>query len=121
MAKRRGSEEKGLQSAWAALPQSDKWFVVALMVITEVIGDERLGYHELPTRLERTLHEADRDTRFSVIVECLYLLLEAPGLERVKRAHRRRGDGRPVHTHKQGSQGGRSAGKRGKGPRSRSK
>ena len=121
MAKRRGSEEKSLQWAWAALPQSDKWFLVALMVITEVVGDERLGYHELPTPLERTLQEADRDTRFSVIVECLYLLLEAPALERVKRAHRRRRDGRPVHTDKPERRGGRSTGRRGRGPGSGSK
>ena len=118
MAKRRGLDEQAFQSAWAALPQSDKRFLGALMVITEVIGDEKLGYHELPTRLERTLHEADRDTRFCVIVECLYLLLDAPALERVKRVHRSRRDGRPVRTNTQGSRGGRSAGRRGKGPRS---
>ena len=119
MAKRRRSEEEDLQWVWETLPQSQKWFLVALMVVTEAVGDERLGYHKLPTRLERTLQEADRDTRFSVIVECLYLLLEAPAPERVKRAHRRRRDGRP--THKQGSQGGRSTGRRGKGPRSETK
>jgi hypothetical protein len=98
MAKRRQIDETEFQTIWKGLPQSDKRFINALIVITETIGDETLRYHELPTRLERTLRKADRDTLFSVMVECVALLLDAPAMGRVKRSHRRRGNGAPART-----------------------
>ena len=38
----------------------------------------------------RSLRKLDRNTLFSVIAECLHLLLDAPMLERVQHLHRER-------------------------------
>ncbi|MGD8452701.1 MAG: hypothetical protein PVJ57_12855 [Phycisphaerae bacterium] len=90
MAKTPKLDEEAFRAMWKALPLSDKRFIGALIALTEVIGDEGLRYHELPAHLERTLQEANRDTLFSIIAECLGLLLNAPAMERVKQCHRRR-------------------------------
>ena len=97
MAKRRGMNEQEYEATWEALPQSDKRFINTLILIMETIGDKTLRYHELPTRLERVVREADRDTLMSIIVECVGLLLGAPAMERVKQSHRRR-NGTPTRT-----------------------
>ncbi len=91
MAKRRSIDVKEFKTLWMGLPQSDKDFINALIVLSKSVGDETLCYRELPTRLERVLHGVDRDTLFSVVAECLGLLLGAPAMERVKRARRRNG------------------------------
>ncbi|MGD8451607.1 MAG: hypothetical protein PVJ57_07285 [Phycisphaerae bacterium] len=89
MAKSPELDEDTFQAMWKTLPLSDKRFLGALILITEAVGDEKLRYHELPARLEHTLREADRDTLFSLIAECLGHLLNAPAMERVRRCHRR--------------------------------
>jgi hypothetical protein len=90
MVERRGMNEEEFRAAWKRLPESDQRFINTLIVVTETIADEKLRYHELPTRLERRLRKADRDTLFSIVVECLGRLLGSPAMERIKEAHRRR-------------------------------
>ncbi len=98
MAKRRPIDEKQPKTIWKGLPGSDQRFINSLIVVTETIGDEKMRYRELPTRLGRVLHKADRNTLFSVIVECVGLLLDAPAIQRVKQSHRRHRNGTPVRT-----------------------
>ncbi len=90
MAKRRSMGKKELANAWKALPESDRRFFSALIILLQALGDKRLRYREPPAPLRRTLHKLDRTALFSVIAECLYLLLDAPMLERVKKVHRQR-------------------------------
>ena len=90
MAKRRSISQKELDSAWKGLPESDRRFFTALIVLMETIGDKELRYSEPPAPLQRTLCKLDHDALFSVIAECLYLLLDAPIFERVKQGHRER-------------------------------
>ncbi len=98
MAQPRNLDENEFEVAWKALPIRDRRFISALIVVADTVGDETLRYRELPTRLERTLQRADRDTLFSVIAECFYRLLDAPVMERVKRRHHRRRNRPPVRT-----------------------
>ena len=90
MAKRRSMSKKESSDAWNALPESDRRFFDAFIILLKAIGDDKLRYREVPMPLQRTLHKLDRNTVFSVIAECLYLLLDAPLLERVKQGHRER-------------------------------
>ncbi len=94
MAKRRRIDQREFKALRKALPQSDKDFINGMLVILEAIVDETLRYEELPRPMERVLHAADRDTLFSVLTECLGLLLDAPVMERLKRARHR--NGKPV-------------------------
>ena len=121
MAKRRPIDEKQLKTIWKGLARSDQRFISTLIVVTETIGDEKLRYHELPTRLERVLHKADRNTLFSVIVECVGLLLDAPAIQRVKQSHRRRRNGTPVRTQPGSRHAGGAVRTRRKANRRRSK
>ncbi len=89
MAKRRSIDVKEFKTLWKALPQNDKDFINALIFISTTLGDEKLCCHELPKRIERVLHGVDRETLFSVVAECVGLLLSAPAMERVKRARSR--------------------------------
>ncbi len=121
MAKRRGNNQREWDAKWKALPQSDKRFINTLILIMETIGDKTLHYHELPTRLERTLRKADRDTLMSIIVECLGLLLKAPAMERIKQSHSRRGNRTPVRVEAKKRIAGPAVRPRRKAKRSRSK
>ncbi len=103
MVKARAMDERELRVLWKRLPKSDRQFISALIVISEAIGDEALRYHELPARLGHVLREADRDTLFSLVAESLGLLLDAPAMERVKRARRRNGKGVPAQVKKRGT------------------
>ena len=94
MAKRPRIDQKELKALWKGLPQSDRRFISAWIVMSEAVGDKTLRYRELPPPLERVLHGVDRDTLFSVITECLGLLTGAPAMDRVKRARRRNGKGK---------------------------
>ncbi len=90
MAKRRSMGKKELADAWKALPESDRRFYSALIILIEAIGDKKLLYHEPSASLLRLLRKLDRNALYSVIAECLYLLLDARMLERVKQGHRER-------------------------------
>ena len=90
MAKRRRIGQKEIDAWWKDLPKSDQRFYGALMLLMDVIGDSRLRYREPSASRRRSLRKLDRNTLFSVIAECLHLLLDAPMLERVKHLHRRR-------------------------------
>ena len=119
MAKPRLMDEKELETIWKGLPQSDKRFISTMIFVSEVIGDETLHYGELPTRLERTLQKADRNTLFSIIVECLGLLLDPPAMGRIKKA--RLGSGKPLRVDAKKRQAAGAVRTRGKAKRSRSK
>jgi hypothetical protein len=69
---------------------ADRRFFRALLGIATTVGDPSLHYAEPPPGLRRALRNADRSTLFSIIAECLYLLLDAPAMRVVKRFHRRR-------------------------------
>ena len=94
MAKRPPIDEREFKALWKGLPESDRRFISAWIVISEAVGDKTLRYRELPPPLERVLHGVDRDTLFSVITECLGLLTGAPAMDRVKRTRRRNGKGK---------------------------
>ncbi len=121
MAKPRPIDEKELKTIWKGLPRSDKRFISTMIVVTATLGDEKLRYHALPTRLERVLHKADRNTLFSVIVECVGLLLDAPAMQRVKQSHRRRGNGTPLRTQPDSRNAGSAVRTQRKADRRRSK
>jgi hypothetical protein len=95
MAKQRKQSEKESEASWKRLPESDQRFINALIVVSETIRTADLSYHLLPADVEDMLRTADRDRLFSIIVECLGRLLDAPALARIKRIHGRR-DGRLV-------------------------
>ncbi len=90
MAKRRRIGQKEVDAWWKDLPKSDQRFYGALMLLMEFIGDKKLRYCEPSASRQRSLRKLDRNTLFSVIVECLHLLLDATELERVKQGHRER-------------------------------
>ncbi len=90
MAKRRRIGQKEIDAWWKDLPKSDQRFYGALILLMEFIGDNKLRYCEPSVSRQRSLRKLDRNTLFSVIAECLYLLLDAPMLERVKKVHRER-------------------------------
>jgi predicted RNA methylase len=89
MAKRRELTDDEVNAWWKSLPTADRRFFRALLDIRHVIGDRSLRYGEPPPGLQRALRKADRNTLFSVIAECLYMLLDAPAMRVVKRIHRR--------------------------------
>ncbi|MCH7924696.1 MAG: hypothetical protein IIC51_04100 [Planctomycetes bacterium] len=90
MAKRRRIGQKEIDAWWKDLPKSNQRFYGALMLLMDVIGDKKLRYSEPSASRQRSLRKLDRNTLFSVIAECLHLLLDAPMLERVKQMHRER-------------------------------
>jgi hypothetical protein len=90
MSKKRELTDADAKAWWKALGAADRRFFRALLGVGNVIGDPSLHYAEPPPHLCRRLEKADRNTQFSVIAECLYLLLDAPAMEIVKRHHRRR-------------------------------
>ncbi len=88
MAKRRNVRLKKFTEAWNALPEIDRRFVSTLVVVQHTIGEEKLSYSETPRALQHALLKLDRNTVLSVIIQCLYLLLDPSVLERAKKAHR---------------------------------
>ena len=90
MAKRRIMGKKEFDSAWKAMAESDRRWISALILISEAIGDKKIRYRGPSASLRRSLRRLDRNTCYGVIAECLYLLLDAPVLERLKRLHRQR-------------------------------
>ena len=90
MATRGRMSKREFDDAWKALPESDRRFYCALILLMDVVGDDSLRYDEPSTSRQRSLRKLDRNALFSVIAECLYLLLGAPMLERIKKGHRER-------------------------------
>ena len=91
MAKRRSMGKKERADAWwKALPESDRRFYTGLIILIEAIGDKKLRYREPSASLQRSLRKLDRNTLYGVMAECLFLLLDAPVIERVNRANRER-------------------------------
>ena len=88
MAKRREMSEDEFQEKWNNLPESDQRFIVAVDVVCQAVGDKTLRYHKLSSRAEKMLQTADRDTLFSITVECVGRLFDAPALRRVRSHHR---------------------------------
>ena len=95
MAKPRRLNESECKAALDRLPANDRCFIGVLTMIMDAVGDEPLRYKTLPTPLERTFSEAGRDTLFSVIIEALGALLDAPALKRMKQERDRRRNGSP--------------------------
>jgi len=91
MAKRRsmGMKQRA-HTWWKGLSESDRRFYMGLFILTEAVGDKKLRYPKLPTPLHGSLLELDRNTLYSVMAECLFLLVDAPVSERVKWANRER-------------------------------
>jgi hypothetical protein len=77
----------------------------------EAIGGKRPRYLEPPARLERALRAAGRETLFGVVAECLYRLLAAPVMRRLKRLRRQRSRAATGGEGKAGRMGGRSRAK----------
>lgn len=69
---------------WKTLPRTDKRFIDTLVVLAQILEDDRLHYEPLPPDLERMLEEADRNVLFSVVAECLGYLLNASTMDRIK-------------------------------------
>lgn len=92
MAKRSRMTQKQLDQAWKAMPESDRRCICALILLSDAIGDDKLRYREPSPSRQRSLRKLDRNALFSLIAECLHLLLGAPLLERVKKDHRVRAD-----------------------------
>ncbi len=91
MAKRRFlSKKERADAAWKALPESDQRCICALEIISRVLREPDIRYREPSASLRRSLHKLDRNTLYGVMAECLYALLDAPVIERVKRVNRER-------------------------------
>jgi hypothetical protein len=90
MAKRPKTSEREFKACWRKLSAADRRFISALILVNEAVQKGRLRYHELSPQRERSLRRADRDTLFSIIVECLGILTKAPAMKRVHTAHQRR-------------------------------
>jgi hypothetical protein len=90
MAKRPKMTEEEFQARWRKLPEADRRFIGTLTLVNETLADGRLRYRSLPPLLERRLRQADRNTLFSIITECVGILTHAPAMQRIQRFHRRR-------------------------------
>jgi hypothetical protein len=90
MSKKRELTDERVKAWRKALPAADRRFFRALLTIGQIVGDPSLHYAEPSAGLRRALQRADRNTLFSIIAECLYMLLDAPAMKVVKRFHRRR-------------------------------
>jgi hypothetical protein len=90
MAKDRQLSAVEFQTRWQALAEADRQFISILGAVTNAIDGEPPQYLEPPARLERVLRRASRETLFGVLAECLYRLLDAPVMKRLKRLRQRR-------------------------------
>jgi hypothetical protein len=90
MSKKRELTDERVKAWRKALPAADRRFFRALLTIGQIVGDRSLHYAQPSAGLRRSLAKADRNTLFSIIAECLYMLLDAPAMKVVKRQHRRR-------------------------------
>lgn len=93
MAKRFRISERTFKAQWRKLPKADRRFIEAVVLVNRAVSDERLCYHELSPQRERSLRQADRDTVFSILTECLGILTNAPAMQRIRKARRQRAAG----------------------------
>ena len=93
MAKRREMSDDEFQEQWQNLPESDQRFFVALGIVIHAVHDETLHYRKLSSRAEKMLQTADRNALFSITVECIGRLFDAPALQRARSHHRYRDAG----------------------------
>ena len=96
MGERSGISEDEFDAAWKRLPESDRCFIRVLIIMVEAVGEGGLCYHEPSAEADAVLRRADRDVLFSLTVECVGRLFEAPALERIKRSRGRRKNGQSV-------------------------
>ena len=87
MAKRREMNEEEFQEHWKTMPDSDQHFLVAMDLVCSALNDRTLHYHKLPSRVDKLLQTADRDTLFSIASECIGRLLDAPAIQRIRDCH----------------------------------
>jgi hypothetical protein len=90
MAKDRQLSAAEFQVRWQALAEADRQFLSILGAVANAIDGEPPQYLEPPARLERALRRASRETLFGVLAECLYRLLDAPVMKRLKRLRQQR-------------------------------
>ena len=90
MGERSGISDDELQVAWKKLPEDDQRFISALSFVTEIIGDPALDYTKPPSWIESGLRRADQNMHFSIITECVYLMLDAAALKDAKGRYRKR-------------------------------
>ena len=90
MAKRPEMTKREFKKRWKNLPEADRQFIRALTLVSDAVGDRQLLYHKLPPTTERWLRRADRDTLFSIVIECLGLLTDAPAMQRIRDTKRPR-------------------------------
>ena len=90
MAKRPEMTKREFKKRWKNLPEADRQFIRALTLVSDAVGDRQLLYHKLPLTTERWLRRVDRDTLFSIVIECLGLLTDAPAMRRIRDAKRPR-------------------------------
>ena len=88
MAKRREMSEDEFQERWKKLPENDQRFLIALDIVIHAVRDETLHYRKLSSRAEKLLQTADRNALFSITVECIGRLFDAPALQRARSHHR---------------------------------
>lgn len=112
MAKRRRIDEKELADAWKDLRESDRRFFGALFILIQALRDENFRRRETPVPIQRTLNKLDRNTLYSVIAECMHLLLDAPELERINQRRRGRTAKKSLSAAKKKSRTKKSAPKR---------
>ncbi|MGD8454462.1 MAG: hypothetical protein PVJ57_21825 [Phycisphaerae bacterium] len=111
MARQLEISEREFKARWRKLPEADRQFVEAIVLVNRAVSDERLCYHELSPQRERSLRQADRDTVFSILTECLGILTNAPAMQRVRKARQQRGVARVSGTEsvvRRGSQPGQA-------------
>jgi hypothetical protein len=90
MAKRHRITQKELDGIWKNLPEADRRFMGATVLLGEALGAHGLHYRMLSPAWMRRLDACDRQTLFTLQIECLGRLTGAPAIERVRRTHRLR-------------------------------
>ena len=89
MAKRR----KALTSVtggevWDVLSDDQRRLFFTLIVLVQVLFNERIHGRKLPATLRKSLRRLDRKYLYPVIAESLYLLIDVPIMEQLDRGRR---------------------------------
>ena len=89
MAKRTTMTEAEADTCWRKLPESDRQFIRAMLIVSETVGDRELRFREISPEIRSMLQRANRDTLFSIITESVGLLTQAPVMGRIRKSRAR--------------------------------
>ena len=79
MAKRRTANMRVRgEDLWNALSDDERRLFYTLIIVIQALGDERYYERAVPAPLRKTLRRLDPHTVYSVIAECLSLLIDTP-------------------------------------------